>query len=149
MIYNERELRSARENHNERLKNILIEKENKLKQICNDKENILRMHNDCNHKNNYIKSENDKLRNQIKILENQNLIIINEIDNILDENKNKNIMYRNKFCSSNFNDNNINFKYCPNDFNIREKYSYNKCDKYNYIPSSSRFTYEMGNRIYN
>jgi chromosome segregation ATPase len=91
-----RNLRNERENKNEQLKKILNEKETQISQLCHDNDKILVMNRDYNNCSNKYKIQNEKLRQQVKLLDNQNQNIINEIDNILNEDRRMKELLRNK-----------------------------------------------------
>ena len=106
-LLNERNLRSEKENQNEKLKCILMEKERELSQLCNENDNMQMVNKGDTEKNNSYKIENDKLTNQVRILESQNQDIMNEIDNILEEDrKMKEILTRKSRITSLLRDNN-------------------------------------------
>ena len=148
-LLNERNLRNEKENKNEKLKCILMEKERILSQLCNDNENIHMMNKDDSDKNNSYKIENDKLSNQIRILESQNQDIINEIDNILKEDrKMKEILTRKSRINSLLRDNNDTLERSINNLDTYISRSYYDYNNSKYIPNSTRFTYQFGERSY-
>jgi chromosome segregation ATPase len=148
-LLNERNLRSEKENQNEKLKCILMEKERELSQLCNENDNMQMMNKDDTEKNNSYKIENDKLTNQIRILESQNQDIINEIDNILEEDrKMKEILTRKSRITSLLRDNNDTLERSINNLDTYISRSYNNYDNSKYMPSSTRFTYQFGERSY-
>ena len=148
-LLNERNLRSEKENQNEKLKCILMEKERELSQLCNENDNMQMMNKDDTEKNNSYKIENDKLTNQIRILESQNQDIINEVDNILEEDrKMKEILTRKSRITSLLRDNNDTLERSINDLDTYISRSYNNYDYSKYMPNSTRFTYQFGERSY-
>ena len=132
-------LRSEKENQNEKLKNILMEKEKQLSQLCHDNKNIQNINKDYNNNNNCYKIQNDKLRNQVKILENQNQNIIDEIDCILSEKRriNENLSNNSRICCDRL-------KMSVNNYDPCLKNSYKLCNNYdyNYRTNPSRYTYQ-------
>ena len=72
---------------NEKLENILMQKEKELKLINNDNKNFKIINEQYKNNKDMNKIRNDKLKNLVKILENQNTDMINEIDNILMEDR--------------------------------------------------------------
>jgi phosphotransacetylase len=104
--------------------------------------------NDDRNKN--YKIENDKLRNQIRLLESQNQDIINEIDNILDEDrKMKEILTRKNRITSLLRDNNDSLEKSINNLDSYLNKSYNNSyNNYNYSSNSPRYTYQMAERNY-
>ena len=148
-LLNERNLRSEKENQNEKLKCILMEKERELSQLCNENDNMQMMNKDDTEKNNSYKIENDKLTNQIRILESQNQDIINEVDNILEEDrKMKEILTRKSRITSLLRDNNDTLERSINNLDTYISRSYNNYDYSKYMPNSTRFTYQFGERSY-
>ena len=147
---NQRTIRSERENQNEKLKNILMEKERQLGQLCHDSDNIRLVNRDNDDRNKNYKIENDKLRNQIRLLESQNQDIINEIDNILDEDrKMKEILTRKNRITSLLRDNNDSLEKSINNLDSYLNKSYNNSyNNYNYSSNSPRYTYQMAERNY-
>ena len=149
-ILNERSLRKEKENQNEKLKHILIEKETILNQLCHDNNNIQKMNRDNDNKNKIYKIQNEKLTNQVRMLENQNQNIINEIDNILEDRKMKEVLCRKSRITSFLRDNNDALERPINNFDTYINKSYNDYNdyqdynNYNYLPNSSRYTYQMG-----
>ena len=87
-IINERALRAEKEKQNDKLNNILMNKENQLNKICQENDKIQMMNSKIIEIKTIHDMENDKLKNQINILEQQNQGIINVIDYILEEDKN-------------------------------------------------------------
>ena len=149
-LLNERSLRIEQENQNEKLKCILMEKERQINEINHDNEHIQMMNRDNNDKNNFYKIENDKLSNQVRILENQNQDIINEIDNILDEDrKMKEVLCRKNRITSLLRDNNDTLEKSINNLDTYNR-SYNTYNSYNYssLTKSPRYTYQLGERSY-
>ena len=107
------------------------------------------MNKDDTEKNNSYKIENDKLTNQIRILESQNQDIINEVDNILEEDrKMKEILTRKSRITSLLRDNNDTLERSINNLDTYISRSYNNYDYSKYMPNSTRFTYQFGERSY-
>ena len=149
-LLNTRNLRIDQENQNEKLKCILMEKERQINEVNLDNEHIRMMNRDNNDKNNFYKIENDKLINQIRILENQNQDIIDEIDNILNEDrKMKEVLCRKNRITSLLRDNNDTLEKSINNLDTYNR-SYNSYNNYNYSSStkSPRYTYQLGERSY-
>ena len=138
-IINERALRIDLENDNEKLNNILIQKERYLSQINNDNMNFKTLNMQYKNRKDIVQIQNDKMKRQVIILENQNNTLINEIDNILEEDrKMKEIIKRKTRITSLLQNNNdtleksiINLDKCSNnyDYDFEQK-------------SSPRFTYQ-------
>ena len=148
-LLNERNLRSEKENQNEKLKCILMEKERELSQLCNENDNMQMVNKGDTEKNNSYKIENDKLTNQVRILESQNQDIMNEIDNILEEDrKMKEILTRKSRITSLLRDNNDTLERSINNLDTYISRSYNNYDYSKYMPNSTRFTYQFGERSY-
>ncbi len=151
-LLNERNLRNEKENQNEKLKCILMDKERELNILCNDNKSIQMINKDETDKNKCYKIENDKLTNQIRILESQNQDIINEIDNILEEDrKMKKILTRKSRITSLLRENNDTLEKSINDLDTYISRSYNTYNTYNnsnYMPKFTRFTYQFGERSY-
>ena len=127
-----------------------MEKERQINEINHDNEHIQMMNRDNNDKNNFYKIENDKLSNQVRILENQNQDIINEIDNILDEDrKMKEVLCRKNRITSLLRDNNDTLEKSINNLDTYNR-SYNTYNSYNYssLTKSPRYTYQLGERSY-
>ena len=148
-LLNERNIRAEKENQNEKLNCILMEKERQLNELCHDNENIKMMNKNNENKNKNYKIENDKLRNQVIILENQNQNIINEIDNILDEDrKMKEVLKRKNRITTLLRDNNDTLEKSINNLDAYISKSYNTYNNYNYPSNSARYTYQLGERSY-
>ena len=64
-----------------------LQKEKELKLINNDNKNFKIINEQYKNNKDMNKIRNDKLKNLVKILENQNTDMINEIDNILMEDR--------------------------------------------------------------
>ena len=127
-----------------------MKKEKQINEINHENEHILMMNRDNNDKNKSYKIENDKLSNQVRILENQNQDIINEIDNILDEDrKMKEVLCRKNRITSLLRDNNDTLEKSINNLDTYNR-SYNTYNSYNYSSStkSPRYTYQLGDRSY-
>ena len=77
ILINERSLRGNIANNNERLKNILAQKEKELNQLHNENRSIKLINAQYNKSNDINKIRNDKLKNQVIILESQNNTLIN------------------------------------------------------------------------
>ena len=89
----------------------------------------------CNNNSDYYKIENQKLENQIRMLEKQIEEIINLIDNILEQKrKNKDISVKND------NGYHRNFDNLNNCFNEAQ----NKFDSNNFKPYCNMYTYQLG-----
>ena len=115
-IIDERTLRINTDNDNNNLKNILLEKEAQLNLINNENENIklINSQNENNKEKNKIM--NNKLKNQVILLESQNENLIKEIDNILEEHKKmKEIIKRKNRITSLLKSNNDNLEQSIND----------------------------------
>ena len=149
-ILNERNLRSEKENQNEKLKYILMEKDRQLNELCHDNENIQLMNKNCENQNKNNKIENDKLRNQVIILESQNQNIINEIDNILDDDKKmKEVLKRKNRIKSLLRDNNDTLEQSINNLEKYINNTYNTYNNnYNNPSNSSRYTYQLRENSY-
>ena len=137
-IINENALRIELENDNEKLNNILIQKEDYLTKINNENNNIKLINTQYKNKKDITQIQNDKLKKQVILLENQNNALVNEIDNILEEDRKiKEIMKRKTRITSLLQNNNdtleksiINLDKCNNNYG----YDFNQ-------KSSPRFTY--------
>ena len=137
-LINENALRIGLENDNEKLNNILMQKERYLAQINNENNNVRLINEQYKNRKDITEIQNDKLKKQIIILENQNNTLINEIDNILEEDrKMKEIIKRKTRITSLLQNNNdtleksiINLDKCNNNYG----YDFNQ-------KSSPRFTY--------
>lgn len=137
-IINENALRIELENDNEKLNNILIQKEQYLSKITDENNNIKLINSQYKNKKDIIEIQNDKLKKQVILLENQNNTLINEIDNILEEDRKiKEIIRRKTRITSLLQNNNdtleksiINLDKCNNnyDYDFEQR-------------SSPRFTY--------
>ena len=137
-IINENALRIELENDNEKLNNILIQKEDYLTKINNENNNIKLINTQYKNKKDITQIQNDKLKKQVILLENQNNALVNEIDNILEEDRKiKEIMKRKTRITSLLQNNNdtleksiINLDKCNNnyDYDFEQR-------------SSPRFTY--------
>jgi len=146
-LLNERTIRCEKGNQNEKLKNILMDKERELNQLCNDNDKIQIMNRNDTDKNRCYKIENDKLRNLARILECQNQNIINEIDNILNEDrKMKEILSRKCRITSLLRDNNDTLERSVN--NLDSYISSTACNDYNNRANSTRLTYQFADRNY-
>ena len=144
-LLNERSLRAEKENQNEKLKCILMEKERILNQLCHNNEDIQIMNRDDDDKNKIYKIQNDKLTNQVRMLESQNQDLINEIDNILEEDrKMKKVLCRKSRITSLLRDNNDTLERSINNLDEYINKSYNDYNNNNYLSNSSRYTYQMG-----
>ena len=147
-LLNERNLRTDKDNENEKLNTILMDKERQLNQISHDNDKIQMMNRNNNDKNKMYKMENEKLRNHVRILENQNDNIINEIDNILNEDrKMKEVLKRKSRIISLLRNNNDTLEKSINDL---DAYINNSCNIYDnsYKPYSPRNTYELAQSSY-
>ena len=138
-LCNQRALTNANECKNEKLKNILMDREREISQICHDNENIRLMNEECNNNSEYYRIENIKLSNQIKILEKQNVEIINEIDNILKERRRMDIIAAN---------NNRCFEREIDSSNRCLNMTYNTYDNCHYSPKVPRYTYQFRDKKY-
>ena len=149
-LLNQRTIRGERENQNEKLKSILMEKERQLSQLCRDSDNMRLMNRDNDDKNKYYKIENDKLRKQVRVLENQNKDLINEIENILSEDrKMKEVLTRKNRITSLLRDNNDTLERSINNLDTYiNKSCNNSYNNYNYSSNSPRYTYQMGERSF-
>ena len=140
-----RNMRNEREKTNEKLKNVLNDKERKINQLCHDNDQILVMNRDYGNNINKYKIQNEKLREQAKLLNNQNINIINEIDNIIDEGRRRKELFINK-------NNNIspclNLNYMNNRLEGNDRGGYLKCPYNSYNNNSSRYTYQFKQRNY-
>ena len=138
-LLNERTIRIDLENNNEKLKNILMIKNTQLNRINNDNQNMKLINSQCNKTKDCNKIQNDKLKKQVIILENQNNILINEIDNILDEDRRKKeIINRKGRITSLLRNNNDTLERSINDL---DKLTCNYGYDYDNQASSPRFTY--------
>ena len=134
-LINQRTLINESECQNEKLNNLLIEKERQISQIYNDNENLRVMNTDCNNNSDYYKKENQKLENQIRMLEKQNEEIMKIIDNILEQKrKNKDISVK---------DDNGDYRSFDNLNNCFNE-AHNKFDSNNFKPSCNIYTYQLG-----
>ena len=146
-LLNERTIRCEKENQNEKLNNILMDKDRILNQLCNDNDKIQMMNRNDSDKNKYYKIENDKLKNQVRILENQNQNIINEIDKILDEDrKMKEVLSRKSRITSILRDNNDTLEKSIND--LESYINSTAYNDYNNRPNLTKLTYQFGERTY-
>ena len=126
-------------NDNEKLNNILIRTENELAQINSENEKIKLMNEQYLNNKEFSKVQNDKLKNQVILLESQNENIVKEIDNILDEHKKmKNIVKRKDRITSLLKNNNDTLEKSINDLD-----SFINKNNINYQSQqiSPRFTY--------
>lgn len=138
-LINERNLRINIEKNNEKLSNILFQRETELNQlnIGNEKIKLINTQSNKDKENNKIM--NNKLKKQINILEYQNNNLMKEIDNILEEDKKmKEILNRQERINSLLKSNNNNLE--------RSIYNLDKyINKYgcgcNYLTNNNRFTY--------
>ena len=137
-LINERALRIELGNNNEKLNNILIQRERILNQINHDNENIKLINAQYKNRKDTNKIQNEKLKNQVNILENQNLNLIKEIDNILDEDRRmKEIISRKTRITSLLQNNNDTLERSLNNLDKNnDNYSYEINQQ-----SSPRFTY--------
>ena len=146
-LLNERTIRCEKENQNEKLNNILMDKDRILNQLCNDNDKIQMMNRNDSDKNKYYKIENDKLKNQVRILENQNQNIINEIDKILDEDrKMKEVLSRKSRITSILRENNDSLEKSIND--LESYINSTAYNDYNNRPNLTKLTYQFGERTY-
>ena len=135
-IINERKKRINIGINNEKLENILRQKERELALLTNENQNCKLINNQYEHNKDINKLQNDKMKNMIRILENQNSNMINEIDNILDEDRRmKEVLERKERINSLLRYNNETLEKSVNDLDMYIN-SYG-----NYQPSSSRYTY--------
>ena len=135
-IINERTLRINEESQNQKLKKIFINKETQMEQLNHESENLKLINNQHGSRKEIIKIHNDKLKNQVILLESQNDNIIKEIDNILEEDrKMKKILARKNRITSLLKNNNNTLEKSINDLDssIHQKELYQQ--------SSPRFTY--------
>ena len=138
-LLNERTIRIDLENNNEKLKNILMIKNTQLNRINNDNQNMKLINSQYNKTKDCNKIQNDKLKKQVIILENQNNILINEIENILDEDRRKKeIINRKGRITSLLRNNNDTLERSINDL---DKLTCNYGYDYDNQASSPRFTY--------
>jgi chromosome segregation ATPase len=147
-LLNERNLRAEKENQNNKLNIILMDRERQLNQLSHDNDKMQMMNRNNNDKNKMYKVENDKLRNHVKILENQNENIINEIDNILNEDKKmREVLKRKNRIISLLRDNNDTLEKSINDL---DEYINNSCNIYenDYKTNSPLNTYQFAQRSY-
>ena len=110
-----------------------MQKERELSLINNDNQKFIIINNQYERKKDINKIQNDKMKNMIRILENQNNNMIDEIDNILEEDRRmKEVLARKGRINSLLKTNN----------NTLEK-SVNDLDRYinSYQPNNSRYTY--------
>ena len=85
----EKSIRSAEDQKNAELTDILNDREQKINQICHEIETIkIMQQNGINHSN-VLQEVNTKLRNHIMTLTEQNQNLINEIDNVIDNDEKK------------------------------------------------------------
>lgn len=149
-LLNERSLRAGKENQNEKLNNILMEKERKLNQLSHENDNMKMINRDYNDKNQFYKVENDKLRNQVSILESQNEDIINEIDNIINEDKKmKEVLKRKNRIISLLRNNNDTLEKSINNLDTYINNSYNTYNEnIKYQSNSPKYTYQFKERSY-
>ena len=145
ILINERSLRGNIANNNERLKNILAQKEKELNQLHNENRSIKLINAEYNKSKDINKIRNDKLKNQVIILESQNNTLINEIDNILEENRRmKEILNRKERTNYLLKYNNSNLERSMNDL---DKYS--NIYGIDYRTNYARFTYHYYDREHN
>ena len=137
-LINENALRIGLENDNEKLNNILMQKERYLAQINNENNNVRLINEQYKNRKDITEIQNDKLKKQIIILENQNNTLINEIDNILEEDrKMKEIIKRKTRITSLLQNNNDTLEKSINNLDkCNNNYGYDFNQK-----SSPRFTY--------
>ena len=149
-LLNERSLRAEKENQNEKLNNILMEKERQLNQLCHENDNMQMINRDYNDKNQCYKIENDKLRNQVRILESQNEDIINEIDNIINEDKKmKEVLKRKNRIISLLRNNNDTLEKSINNLDTYINNSYNTYNEnIKYQSNLPKYTYQFAERSY-
>ena len=148
-LLNERNLRAEKENQNNKLNVILMDRERELNQLSHDNDKMQMMNRNNNDKNKMYKVENDKLRNHVRILENQNENLINEIDNILNEDKKmREVLKRKNRIISLLRDNNDTLEKSINELDAY--INNNSCNIYqtDYKTNSPRNTYQFAQRSY-
>ena len=136
-IINEKNIRINLEKNNERLSYILNQRENELYEINKGNEDIKLINTRSNQNKEANKIKNNKLKEQINILEYQNNNLVNEIDNILEgDRKMKEIINRQNRINSLLKNNNDRLQSSGYDL---DKY----ITKYgcNYLTNNNRFTY--------
>ena len=136
-IINEKNIRINLEKNNERLSYILNQRENELYEINKGNEDMKLINTRSNQNKEVNKIKNNKLKEQINILEYQNNNLVNEIDNILEEDrKMKEIINRQNRINSLLKNNNDKLQNSGYDL---DKY----ITKYgcNYLTNNNRFTY--------
>ena len=148
-LLNERNLRAEKENQNNKLNVILMDRERELNQLSHDNDKMQMMNRNNNDKNKMYKVENDKFRNHVRILENQNENLINEIDNILNEDKKmREVLKRKNRIISLLRDNNDTLEKSINELDAY--INNNSCNIYqtDYKTNSPRNTYQFAQRSY-
>ena len=133
----ERNLLNDIANENEKLKNILSRKEMQINQFNKENENLKLINAQYHKYKNINKIRNDNLKEQVSKLENQNNILMNEIDNILKEDRRmKEIINRRE---------RINYLLINNNNNLERSIydldKYNNCYGNNYQVNDTRNTY--------
>ena len=117
-LINERTLRINIESNTQNLNNKLMKIETHLTQIRKENEKIKLLNNNNINGKEINKIKNDKLKNQVILLESQNDNLIKEIDEILYEDKKmKNILQRKERIISLLNINNNTLEKSKNDLN--------------------------------
>ena len=117
-LINERTLRINIESNTQNLNNKLMKIETHLTQIRKENEKIKLLNNNNINGKEINKIKNDKLKNQVILLESQNDNLIKEIDEILYEDKKmKNILQRKERIISLLNINNNTLEKSINDLN--------------------------------
>lgn len=144
-ILNIRTLRVEKETSNGKLNLILMDNERKLKSLMRDKDNLQMMNQESKNTNYIYKMNNEKLKKQVDILEQQNKDLINEIDNIITEDKKiKEVMSRKNRITSLLKDNNETLEKSINDL---DQYI-NNYDNQDYNSNSQMYTYQLRNINY-
>lgn len=141
-LSNEKNLINEKMAENEKLNEVLFDEDKNIDKIKYDKNNIeLLKEEDLEKKKNY-QIENNKLKETIKLLEKKNKYIINEVDNILTQDKIiKNILSRKSRINSILQNNNTCLEKSINNL---EDYL-NKSNSLN----EEKLTYEIVDRSYN
>ena len=85
ILFQENPKRNGESQKNNQLKDILLDRETKIDELCRNIEKIKIMQENEKSKNNFLQEENKKLRNHIITLTEQNQSLINEIHKVIEE----------------------------------------------------------------
>ena len=148
-LLNIRTLRVEKETLNDKLTIKLMDKDRKIKALIRDNDHQQIMNKEKEDKNYYYKNNNDKLKKQINILEKQNNDLINEIDNVIkDDKKMKEVISRKNRITSLLRDNNQTLEKSINDLDKYINSSSNNLENQNNRTNNQMFIYQDGNINY-